>query len=259
MITYDPRDFALELEGHLNIRDEIEKLDASLKSRLESIFFLDNRIFETSKLCDNLQLEISKLKIEYDSHNYNYGLGEAHRDFAINKKLRNETWAKIYEAGKERDGYYEKIQEIRTERDLLLKKVGDNYRKFKTSNQFFELHEKRVALYSIVSVDFMGKISKFILLTEYQRAQISLGNLDIYSVDSPLGKACVGKRIDQSFSYTIPSGAEITGKILECALPSLEQMEQIISKLNRAIVSSPSVSLNLNAWTSNNTRYQKGG
>jgi transcription elongation GreA/GreB family factor len=259
MITYDPRDFALELEGHLKVRDEIEKLDSFLKSRLESIFLLDNRISETSKLCDKLQSEISKLKKEYDSHNFNYGLGEAHRDFTINKKLRNETWTKIYEAGKERDGYYEKMQEIQSERDLLLKKVGDNYRKFKTSNQFYELHEKRVALYSIVSVDFMGKVSKFILLTEYQRAHISLSSLDIYSVDSPLGKACVGKRIEQSFSYTVPSGAELTGKILECALPSLEQMEQIISKLNRAIVSSPSVSLNLNSWTSNNTRYQKGG
>ena len=105
----------------------------------------------------------------------------------------------------------------------------------------------------------MGDEMTFILLTDFQRELVSLGNLDIYSIDSPLGKACLGKRIEELISYEAPGGRMVNGVVVRCDLPTVEQMEKIISKLDRAIVTGPSARVDLDSWSSNNTRYRKGG
>jgi len=258
---YDPREYAAKLEKHLKIKSELELVEPKHKKNLESLELIEDEIFKNSKICDNLQLKLIELQKEHELYNFRTVLGTSETYKILNKRLRNDTWEKIYETKKERDERFEKIQELRFDRDKTSKNLGDLRRKYDETRNFLEKYEKAVNLYSIVSVDFMGKDSTFILVTEYQRPHVSLGNLDIYSIESPLGVACLEKKEGESISCRIPNGNTIEGIITKCRLPSLEQMQEIISRNNRALVSrsNPGPRVDLNSWTSNNSRYRKGG
>lgn len=255
----NPREFALELEKHLKTRQQMNTLEPKLQKGLDSLTQLENDIFKSSQLCDTLQKQIADLEKDYEKYNFRYGLGDSHSDFEATKKLRSDTWENIYKAKEARDGQYRKISELRIGRDRLTEEVGHFRRKFKTTTDFFHTHASKVSLYSIVTIHLMGDEMTFILLTDFQRELVSLGNLDIYSIDSPLGKACLGKRIEELISYEAPGGRMVNGVVVRCDLPTVEQMEKIISKLDRAIVTGPSARVDLDSWSSNNTRYRKGG
>lgn len=259
MKNTNPREFAVDLAMHLKTRQQMNTLGLKLQKSLDSLTQVEDDIFKSSHLCDTLQKQITVLEKEYEKYNFRYGLGDSHSDFEATKKLRSDTWENIYEAKETRDGLYKKIQEMRIERDQLIDEVGHFRRKFKSTTDFFFTHESKVSLYSIVTILLMGDEMTFILLTDFQREHVSIENLDIYSIDSPLGKACLGKKIQDLISYEAPSGRILNGVVIRCDLPSVEQMEKIISKLDRAIVTGPSPRLDFDSWTSNNTRYRKGG
>ena len=255
----DPREFAFALEKHLKTRQQMNTLEPKAQKSLDSLAQLEDDIFKFSQSCDVLQNQIINLEKEYEKYNFRYGLGDSHSDFEATKKLRSDTWEKIYNAKKSRDDLYEKIADIRIGRDQLSEEVGHFRRKFKATTDFFSAHARKVSLYSIVTIHLMGDEIIFILLTDFQREHVSLGDLNIYSIDSPLGKACLGKKIEDLIAYEAPNGRTLNGVVIRCDLPSVQQMEKIISKLDRAIVTSPSLRVDLNGWTSNNTRYRKGG
>lgn len=261
MTIYDPREYAAKLEKHLKIRSELELLEPKEKEQLRKLSSIENEIFENSRDCDKLQIQLGELQRVYDIYNFRAGLGTSDENQVLNKRLRNDTWEKIYETKKERDEKFEKIKNLRFDRDHVSQNLGHIRLKYEDTKYFLEKYEKSVNLYSIVSVDFMGKDSTFILVTEYQRAHVSAGKLDIYSIESPLGVACLEKRVGESISCLIPNGNTIQGIITKCQLPSLEQMQQIISTVNRVLVSKPNSGprVDLDSWTSNNTRYRKGG
>ena len=258
---YDPREYAAKLEKHLKIRSELELLEPKEKEQLRKLSSIEKEIFENSRDCDKLQIQLGELQKVYDSYNFRLGLGTSDENQVLNKRLRNDTWEKIYETKKERDEKFEKIQNLRFDRDHVSQNIGHIRRKYEDTKYFLEKYEKSVNLYSIVSVDFMGKDSTFILVTEYQRPHVSVGNLDIYSIESPLGGACLEKKVGESISCLLPSGNRIEGLITSCHLPSLEQMQEIISGVNRALVSKPDSGpkVDLDSWTSNNSRFRKQG
>ena len=47
--------------------------------------------------------------------------------------------------------------------------------------------------------------------------QVEDGNLDVFSPDSPIGKAILGKKIDEEVGYTAPNGKTITVKVVKLA------------------------------------------
>ena len=63
----------------------------------------------------------------------------------------------------------------------------------------------------IVTVDIAGDEMKFLLGSR----EISSGELDVYSENSPLGAAVLGKKIGETVTYKAPNGREITVAILE--------------------------------------------
>ncbi len=63
----------------------------------------------------------------------------------------------------------------------------------------------------IVTVDISGEEMKFLLGSR----EISSGELDVYSENSPLGAAVLGKKIGETVSYIAPNKREITVAILE--------------------------------------------
>ena len=47
--------------------------------------------------------------------------------------------------------------------------------------------------------------------------QVEDGDLDVFSPDSPIGKAILGKKIDEEVGYTAPNGKTITVKVVKLA------------------------------------------
>ena len=66
----------------------------------------------------------------------------------------------------------------------------------------------------VITVDIDGDERKFLLGSR----EISSGDLDVYSENSPLGAAILGKKIGETVTYTAPSGKQITVAILEAEL-----------------------------------------
>jgi transcription elongation factor GreA len=63
----------------------------------------------------------------------------------------------------------------------------------------------------VITVDISGDEMKFLLGSR----EIASGDLDVYSENSPLGAAVLGKKIGETVTYTAPNGRQITVAILE--------------------------------------------
>lgn len=259
MKIYDPREYASTLKRHLSMRESMDGANAELTIEIEALEEIENEIFEISRKYEELKHRITQLDKEYQVYNIRYGLGEDYPDHVNNKKLRSETWEKIYKCGEEKENTLKKLKVLRIDRDVLSQKVGYFRRQYKATREFFELHEGKVNLYSIVKLEYMGSSPKFILLTDLQRQDIWFQDLDSYSIDSPLGRSCLGKAVGDAIICETPSGQKVEGKVVGCELPTIDIMDELISKMNRALVIGPSPKVDLNSWTSNNTRYRKGG
>ena len=68
----------------------------------------------------------------------------------------------------------------------------------------------RVSPGLIVKVEIMGNQMEFLLGSR----EISTGDLDVYSEQSPLGAAVMGANVGDTRSYTAPNGKAITVKVL---------------------------------------------
>lgn len=66
----------------------------------------------------------------------------------------------------------------------------------------------------VITVEISGERMKFLLGSR----EIASGDLDVYSENSPLGAAVLGKKIGETVSYIAPNKREITVSILEAEL-----------------------------------------
>ena len=104
---------------------------------------------------------------------------------------------------------------------------------------------------------------KFILASEVFRQNVFSLDLDIISIESPLGQSCLGKQIGDLISYRTPNGRMVTGEIINFESPLIEQIEKMIVEAE----SRPSINKGerLNPFYlqdnfgTNNSRYRKGG
>ena len=63
----------------------------------------------------------------------------------------------------------------------------------------------------VITADIAGEEMRFLLGSR----EIASGDLDVYSENSPLGAAVLGKKIGDTVTYTAPNGKSITVVILE--------------------------------------------
>ena len=63
----------------------------------------------------------------------------------------------------------------------------------------------------VITVEISGETMKFLLGSR----EIASGDLDVYSENSPLGAAVLGRKIGETVSYIAPNKREITVSILE--------------------------------------------
>lgn len=64
----------------------------------------------------------------------------------------------------------------------------------------------------VVTADIMGHTSKFLLGS---RLAGSSDDLEVYSLDAPIGQALNGHKVGETVTYLAPTGKEIKVKILE--------------------------------------------
>lgn len=53
-------------------------------------------------------------------------------------------------------------------------------------------------------------------------------NSNLTSIESPLGKAIVGRRIGENFNYTVQKDFHVSGRILDANIPTIERAREIV-------------------------------
>ena len=263
MNAYEALDYAYKLRDHLYTLEKLDDIEPKLKSDLDSLSAIEERIFNLNQQLDELKLLGVSLNKEYELYNFRYGLGEAQSDFEHSKYMRKETWAKIYKVGEDRENLISELRLQRNLRDELSNEVGQVQKKFTSTRNFFNQKTNFVSLYSIVTVNLSGDQMIFALLTESQRDRVTMDRLDIYSINSPLGRACLGKRSGEKFSYVTPSGRTLDGNVISCDFPTAEQMDHLIKIMESRPMSQRPAQTNqftlFERYGSNNSRHRKGG
>ena len=263
MNAYEALDYAYKLRDHLYTLEILDDIEPKLKSDLDSLSAIEDRIFHLNQQLDELKRLGVILDKEYQLYNFRYGLGESQSDFEYSKSMRKDTWAKIYKVGEDREKLMNELRSQRNLRDKLSSEVGQVQKKFTSTRNFFNLKTNFVALYSIVTVNLSGDRMVFALLTESQRDRVTIDTLDIYSINSPLGRACLGKRSGEKFSFIAPSGRTLEGNVISCDFPTAVQMDNLIKIMEARPLSQRPAQTNqfalFDRYGSNNSRHRKGG
>jgi len=263
MNDYEALDYAYQLRDHLYTMNFIGDVESNLKIELESLSVIEEAIHDLNRKLDDLRQLATALEKEYQIYNFRYGLGELNSDFEHTKSMRKEAWAKIYQAGEDRERLLRELRLQHKLRDKISNEVIDLQRKFKSTRDFMRQKENVVSLYSIVTVNLSGDQLTFVLVTESQRNRVSLGDLHVYSIDSPLGSACLGKRSNEKFSYVAPSGRTLEGDVINCDFPTAQQLDNLITILEARPLSKQPARINpfelFDRHGSNNSRNRKGG
>jgi len=258
-----PYDFAIELKNNLQIRESMNDLEPSSATDLSNLDKIEEEIFTKSNRLDQVKTQVELFRKDYQIYNFRYGLGESHSDLLETKKLRSDSWENLANAEEERDDLYKRISELRTRRDELSHQVGHIKRQRKAVTDFFRIVEYRTTLYAIVTLEIKFETITFQLLTEDQRTKAWGLGLDTYAVESPIGQACINKMAGEEISYTAPNGLNLQGRIVEFSLPSLQQMESLISTLDAKHQYHSKEEVNPfhlhDMYGTNNSRIRKGG
>lgn len=254
---------AKELQIHLEVLDARNKLDNTLQMELFELEKIQNEIAHLSKKYDELQVKITQAKKDFDVYNLSYSLREASTDLNTIKKLRMDTWEELYECGKEKDQVKSEIQEISSRKALISQEVVTLECKLRSSQEFLRKFSQKIDVYSVVELNFKFETMKLMLVSEPQRAIHipDTENVMLVSVETPIGEACLDRKPGEVLTYQAPNGLQVHGQVTSCRPPSLELITSVVSYVEAskyARIPDP-LKLDLTGWTSNNSRYRKGG
>ena len=255
-----PQEFLKKLNSYLDIPAKVETSGAnsSLKnSSLETLkLLLDQTLSEyraNHSLITELVNSYNTLKKKYSENNISSIPIEQ-------KKVLREFLSRINNEKNDRSSLDTKILEIRKEID---EKEGKSYRFKKASESTLGQYKKQIQLFSLIKLELSDGVHTFILLSNDIKERLFLGDLDYLKTDTPLGSACLGKKPGDEITFIAPSGLNIQGKILECSLPSLEQMQLIVSALEFEPTEDLQEKVNpfhlQETYGTNTSRHRKGG
>lgn len=174
--------------------------------------------------------------------------------------IKAELLKKIISAKEKRDKLGEELLALRNRKEEIRRKSKGHKTE---SDRFFASFKNQVMLYSVVKVEFRYETSTFIILSKDIKERFSLEGLEHLKSDTPVARACLGKRVGDQIKYKVREEFDAEAKILECSLPSVEQIEMIISHLDSGmphqIQEAPVTFLLHDLYGSNNSRLRKGG
>lgn len=260
-----PQEFLAKLNHHLGIKSEFVE-PRSVKPEFQFIQEINN--LET--INNLLEVALSKYKIDYqlisdmvDTYNNKENkLEKLGSSDSSNQPdmIKSQLLAEIITAKEKRDKLGEEISMLRNRKDEVR---GLAKRRKTDSDRFFSSFKSQVMLYSIVKLGFGYETSTFIILSKNIKERFSLEGLEHLKSDTAVANACLGKRVGEEINYKVREEFDARATILECSLPSVEQMEQLIS----ALESIPPLGKQdqvepfhlHDLYGSNNSRLRKGG
>jgi hypothetical protein len=118
-------------------------------------------------------------------------------------------------------------------------------------------------VYSVVKLEFEYETSTFLIVSKDVKERFILEGIEHLKSDTPIAHACLGKGVGDEISYIVRGEFDRKARILECSLPSLQQIEELISRLDvspRNEIQNQTDAFYLQSqYGTNASRYRKGG
>ena len=260
MVDISPQAFLKKMNSHLALHSEAMTPNASSLFYVKDLHIAKELLEQAlERYRENHQL-IKELVT-----NYNNIILESKASDSSNipndlKLLANELFIKITKAKEMRTTMDQEIMEIRKR----IEEIRRPTKRYMSESEKFIMHyKKQVSIFSVVKLEFSDGIQTFLLGPEEISERFLLNDVIYLKTNSDVGRACFGKKIGDEIAFKTQNGLDGKVKILDCSLPSVEQMEQLISasefppKSEAPEKTSPFHLHNL--FGSNNSRYRKGG
>ena len=103
--------------------------------------------------------------------------------------------------------------------------------KWNESERYLNEFRNKVSLYSIVTLAMRHENITFMLVSRNIDGNAYVRDFSLIRADTPIGKACLGRRVGSRIAYQAPNGLELEANILECSLPSVAQVDQLIQSI----------------------------
>jgi hypothetical protein len=161
------------------------------------------------------------------------------------------------------------IDELKNEKHYIKSRINnfrpqaDGRKRWEETREFINLYNSKVSFYSVVHVQLSNQDIHFMLVSSTIKENLNAEKLWCMKSETPLAKACLGKSRGSEFSYVAPSGVSEHGKILNCSLPTIEQMQQLIYSQTQPSDKGFSQQIKPfelhDLYGTNNSRLRKGG
>ena len=140
---------------------------------------------------------------------------------------------------------------------------ADGKRRWEETREFIDFYNKFVSYFSIVTLELETRQITFMVIGQRIRETLRTKNLWCMKIDTPIALACFGKQVGTTVNFTSPNGVTQNFKIVNCSLPTTEQMEQVIEAQSHTYVENLSTQMSpfelFEKYGSNNSRLRKGG
>jgi hypothetical protein len=258
MSDVTPHQFRKEMNFHLAVHSKVansKEIYARMSADIESLADQEQILLE--KYSANHKL-ISDLVETYQ------GLLKQKEESYLSKELDEINAAKAVRATMDQE-----VLLIRKKANILrndmyhFRPEAPSRGKWNESESYLNEFNNKAALYSIISLETINENLTFMLVGKDIDGHAYMRNLSLIKDDTPIGRACKGRRVGSIISYQAPNGLELEAKILECSLPSVEQIDELIQSIEPRDNHSKAQNVDPfylhDLYDSNNSRRRKGG
>jgi len=264
-----PQEFLKTLNHHLAVVNKVsmseetfQEMSQRLKTIEESLVHLGEEHAENFRILSQLVESYNKSNIQKVNNN-------SDETPAQDNSEKSQALAKINEAKEIHSSLGAKILNLKNEKNRIKSSInnfrpqGEAKRRWTNSDSFFDSYKTKVNLYSIVKLELRDGIHSFILLGKDLDHRPYLSDAESINTGTPIGDSCLGKKLGEEFIYQAPNGLQMKGKVLECSAPSVNQIEEIISSLDRPQYLESSEKIDpfhlQETYGTNTSRHRKGG
>jgi hypothetical protein len=235
---------------------------------------IDLQLIQISELNEELGLNQVKLleiernakqnKLDYQKYNNLFQIGASHANFLENKILRKDAWEKMYDFDQSIKFQKELIQKINTKKSEIEELALKDKQIFISAQKFFDSYSKIVDLFSLVTVApsySLEDLHTFLLAPDGFRDKFwhEEFGFEILSVSSPYANACYKKRVGEITEFKSPNGYLVSLYIAKSKVISIGKLDLLISSEQKWSNVARKPSNDWSSWTSNNSRFRKGG
>lgn len=258
MSDVTPHQFRKQMNFHLAVHSKVvnaTEIYARMTVDIESLTEQEQKLLE--KYGDNHKL-ISDLVAKYQE------LLPGKNESDLSKALDEINAAKAIRATMDQD-----VLLIRKRVNILrndmyhFRPEAPSRGKWNESESYLNEFRHKVSLYSIVTLETRHENVTFMLVSKDVDGNAYVRDLSLIRADTPIGNACLGRRVGSRITYQAPNGLELEANILECSLPSVEQVDQLIQSIEARSNFPEEGNVNpfylQDVYDSNNSRRRKGG